>query len=387
MKFKKVLSFALNVAMIASMSVSGYASEAAPKNYFKDFNTMEKTNNLHKDMKSSLTSSIRFSQTNDIDLTTNVEDETVVPSLQGNLQEQDKTETETIDVNQTSFENSTSKEDIPNQRSGYQLNASSGTVSETLTSDDPWDYYVFTKNTNFKALVEFNTSEPGYTMTLGLVDYTTGQISLSSSIILSAGDRYIITFSPLADNQDYAWVIQSKNGSYGTSYSFTYDNNYTDAFYVAPNGDEYAIRNQKMYRNDSLVNTDYIHESDYSNQYGYQKRHIYMEDANVKAIHVGAVEWYESKKRIYHDNVIVLELEPGGTFTHNFYQTPPTINWGYNDASGRRTPRAIDSTDITSTSHHYLIYDIDAGKTIEFASGLSVAWTKNVGDKHDLSVA
>ena len=85
------------------------------------------------------------------------------------------------------------------------------------------------------------------------------------------------------------------------------------------------------------------------------------------------------------DNVIILEVLPGGTFTHHFCQNPPSINWGYKDAAGIRTPRAITSDDITENSKHYLIYDIDQGKTIQFASGLSANWRPNYGDLHDFN--
>lgn len=312
--------------------------------------------------------------------------ETLFPALQGNLEDANNTEdVSTIDVDLDCFKDSTTEVDIPKQKSGYQLNSVRGRVTGTLTSADPWNYYVFTKNTNFKGSMEFNPDDSSYTMTLGLADYTTGQISLSD-IVLTPGHGYVITFSPLPDDQDYAWVIQSPNESYGSSYSFTYDNEYTDAFYVAPNGDEYAVRNQKMYRNDSLVNLDYRYDVSFSNQYGYHERHIWMENANVRPIHVGAVEWYASAQRRYYDNVIVLQVLPGGTFTHHFYQNPPYMNWGHTDAAGIMTPRAITSTDLSERGGHYLIYDIDQGKTIQFASGLSANWTRNVGDLHDLKL-
>lgn len=85
------------------------------------------------------------------------------------------------------------------------------------------------------------------------------------------------------------------------------------------------------------------------------------------------------------DNVIVLEVQPGGTFTHHFYQNPPYMNWGYDDAAGIRTPRAITSDDMSGNRKHYLIYDIDQGKTIQFKSDLSANWKENVGDLHDFN--
>lgn len=317
---------------------------------------------------------------------TETSEETLFPILQGNLTDVYDTENlSVIDVDRDCFKNSATEVELPREKSGYQLNSVRGRVTGTLTSDDPWDYYVFTKNTNFKGSMEFNPGDLSHTMTLGLANYTTGQISLSD-IVLTPGHGYVITFSPLPEDQDYAWIIQSPNESYGESYSFTYDNEYTDAFYVAPNGDEYAVRNQKLYRNDSLVNLNYKYDVSFSTQYGYHERHIWMENANVRPIHVGAVEWYASAQRQYYSNVIVLQVLPGGTFTHHFYQNPPYMNWGHSDAAGIMTPRAITSEDLSERGGHYLIYDIDQKKTVQFASGLSANWTKNVGDFHDLKL-
>lgn len=84
--------------------------------------------------------------------------------------------------------------------------------------------------------------------------------------------------------------------------------------------------------------------------------------------------------------MIVLEVLLGRTFTHHFYQNPPYMNWGHNDAAGIKTPRAITAEDLSRRGHHYLIYDINQGKTIQFASGLSANWTPRVGDLHDLRI-
>lgn len=67
-----------------------------------------------------------------------------------------------------------------------------------------------------------------------------------------------------------------------------------------------------------------------------------------------------------------------------FSQNPPYINWYNKDAAGLETPRAITSTDVNERGGHYLIYDVNSDKVIEFASGLTKPWIRNIGDKHDL---
>lgn len=84
-------------------------------------------------------------------------EETLFPILQGNLTDvYDAEDLSVIDVDRDCFKNSATEVDLPKEKSGYQLNSVRGRVTGTLTSDDPWDYYVFTKNTNFKGSMEFN---------------------------------------------------------------------------------------------------------------------------------------------------------------------------------------------------------------------------------------
>ena len=338
--FKKLLAMALSTTMIMGLGTTSFASE----------------------------------------VTSSIVEVTGVQSLEDYA-------SDSISVNSEEYLTGESVE-LPKTKAGFMLDSTYGSRTGQLTSDDTLDYYLFTVDIPFKSFSQIETSNTNYTMTLGIVQ--NGQIYLTE-YVYSPNQRIIINFE---QGGSYAWIIQSNNATYGQSYSLNY-HMVADSVNVIHISDDlqqlYSDDFQKLSINGIEQNIDFHHYHRWEvppvgpGELAWNELGIDMEDANVRAIHVGAVEWYESAQRKYHDNVIVLQLNPGGEFTHLFSQNPPYYNWYNKDAAGIETPRAIDSTDISSRGGHYLIYDIDTGVVIEFASGLTKPWS-NLGDKHDLKL-
>lgn len=278
--------------------------------------------------------------------------------------------------------------ELPKTRAGFWLNATYGSISGQLSTDDMLDYYLFTVDVPFKSFSRLKTDNDNYTMTLGIVQ--DGQIYFTEHVF-SPNQRIDVNF---AQGGSYAWIIQSTNRTYGESYNLNYHMvaDSVDVIYLSDDLQKlYSDDFQKLSINGVEQNIDFHYYNRWeippvgAGELMWNELKIDMVGANVSAIHVGAVEWYESAQRKYYDNVIVLQLNPGGTFTHKFSQNPPYYNWYNNDAAGIATPRAITSTDVNSRGGHYLIYDINAGKVIEFASGLTKPWS-NIGDKRNLKL-
>lgn len=274
--------------------------------------------------------------------------------------------------------------ELAKTRAGLALNNSNGSKAGQLTRDDTFDYYLFTVDIPFASFSQLETSNTNYTMTLGIVQ--NGQIYFTN-YVYSPNQRITLNF---AQGGNYAWIIQSNNGTYGQSYDLNYH-----MVAASVNVIQLSDDLQKLYSDDfgklSINGVEQNLDFNYylkwdipsvgGGQRAWNELGIDMEDANVVAFHVGAVEWYESAVRMYHDNVIVFELRSGGVFTHKFSQNPPYYNWENEDAVGNETPRAITMADVESGN--YLIYDVDSGEVIEFASGLTKPWT-NLGDKRAL---
>lgn len=275
------------------------------------------------------------------------------------------------------------------QRSGQAISAKYGILTGTLSSTNTWDYYVFSSATDFYSISKLVTDNANYTMTLGVVDYEKGTINLTN-YVTAANTPFFASFQA----GTYAWVIQSSNATYGNNYALQY--NMSDPItskIVYASGDlqkVYAIDNQKLTINNQVQNIDYKLDLEWeippvgAGELRWNKLHVWMENANVDAVHVGGCKYYASSQLYQYPHTIVLAVKEGGLFTHKFSQNPPYIDLGNKDMAGEVTPRAINSTDVNSRGGHYLIYNIDTGTVVEFASGLTKPWS-NLGDKHDLS--
>ncbi len=271
--------------------------------------------------------------------------------------------------------------------SGQVIDNKKGSFTGTLTDSNTWDFYLFSSETPFSSISKIATKNSGYTMTLGVYDYSNSQIKLTNYVTLP-NQLFRVNFEQPGI---YAWVIQSSNATYGDNYQLSYNmllSPSTNLIYTSDNLQKlYAITDQKLTINGDIKNIDYKYDSEYElypiggGEKHWNKTHVWMENANVKAIHVGGCKYYESKVLRNYPNSIVLSIQPGGLFTHNFSQNPPYYNWYDNDAAGIKTPRAITSED----GPQYLIYDLSTDKVVEFASGLTQPWSR-LGDKHDLSI-
>lgn len=273
---------------------------------------------------------------------------------------------------------------ISKQRAGQNVTNQRGVLSGTLTTTNTWDYYLFSSPSNSSYVSKITSSNSKYTMTLGELDMTSGIITLYD-FVLPPNQVAIADLLP----GNYAWVIQSSDATYGTSYQLQYNRAYTkSADFVYVSGDLqklYAVTNQKFTLNGQVQNIDYKYDSEWDSYGQWHKIHIWMENANISFVHAGGVKHSESQQITDYPNAILLALKPGGLLTHKFTQNPPYINWGNNDAWGIETPRALNAADFDNNAGHYLIYDLTTGKVEEFASGLSKTWS-SLGDKYNLVI-
>lgn len=272
-------------------------------------------------------------------------------------------------------------------RSGSVINDSYGISQGTLTEENTLDYYLFSTIKDSLSVSKIVTNNSNYTMILGLVDYTTGQISLTSYGAV-ANQQYAINLP----KGDYAWIIQSQNATYGDSYKLQYNYslpmNADDVLYIS---DDY----QKIYSfsygafkiNNQYQNLDYKYDlhwqTELSSGTAWHTEKIWLENATVTdVIHMGGFQYKHGSNYITYPNTIVFNVGEGGTFTHYLDQNPPRVFHDYKDMAGRETPRAIDSFDLELYGSHYLVYDLDTDTVKEFVSGLSRQWS-GTPDKTD----
>ena len=78
----------------------------------------------------------------------------------------------------------------------------------------------------------------------------------------------------------------------------------------------------------------------------------------------------------------IFNVGQGGTWEHYHDQNPPRVFHNYNDMANKYTPRSLDAEDINDFGYHFMVYDLDTQKVVEFASGLSYEWSDR-GDKQN----
>lgn len=272
----------------------------------------------------------------------------------------------------------------PKKLKSGAINQKSVSLSGELTSESPYDYYIFSVDQDFKIHAKLNSSNSDYYMTLGVVDYESGNISLTT-IQFDANEAVDIG---LPGNMNLAWILQVKNGNYGNSYSLNHHIYIGDLQYFHESPDfknYYSLVDNKLYVNGEKKNIDYKHdrEFDYTPPYGemnhYNKLHIWLQDPNVLPVGIGVASWKEGALDRVYRNVMLLKVLPGGTFSHEFRQYPPTINWRNLDGYGFETPREIREWEPCENE---LVYDLDNDEVIEFHSELIKPWS-SIGDKKD----
>lgn len=260
-----------------------------------------------------------------------------------------------------------------------------GIIKGTLTSTNSMQYLLFSRSNNFLSISKIVTNNENYTMTLGIVNYQEGNIDLTN-IIVPANQQYA---SMLDSKYDYAWVIQSKNGSYGDNFTLQYNISLPNAdniIYIAEDYQKiYTLNSNYLYLNNQNPNLDYKYNIEWktnlSTGLAWHTEHIWLENPNVnRVVHVGGFQLKHGNQYVTYPHSVVFEVGVGGTFTHYLDQNPPRVYHNSYDVVGKYTPRPIDSDDIEYFGSHYLVYDLDSAIVKEFVSGLSREWSKS-GDK------
>lgn len=282
---------------------------------------------------------------------------------------------------------------LSKQRAGSAITNKYGSISGTLTSTNTWDYYTFPSNATVYSISHIITNNPSYTMTLGVVDYTTGTINLTN-YVTAANKEFIATIDANEYIGAFAWVIQSANGTYGNDYTLQYNMSMPPSdlpLYITGDLQKlYSIGGKKLRINNQIQNIDYKYDSEYEwfppggGDMQWRYLHISMQNANVSKAHVGGVKFKSGLNQHDYPNAILLRLETGGTFYHSFWQSPPHVHFVEKDMYKIPTPRAIDADDA-NRGGHYLVYDIPSGQVVEMISGLVQPWSA-YGDRTDFVV-
>lgn len=273
-------------------------------------------------------------------------------------------------------------------------------ITNTLSADNAYDIALFTITSPKNAVVRFDSDNADCAATLCYADMTAGTLTMTNFSV--AANAVKIVEIP---EGDYAFYIHSSEGSADNTYSFYINATNPsgaikgvrecsdDLQYVAfeyNNGDIYS--NGKYALGSSYigkVTSEFDWERKFDNSTGDGYRHIGMNVYNVIPAEISGPTYYSSSYAS-SDNVMLIKCDVGTCWAfdqsyrmNNEYIIPFTMV----DVFGRKTPRLLDKADSDgeySDFYHYLVYDINTGKTIDFFSPLNYyyatgaeEWPKN----------
>ncbi len=248
----------------------------------------------------------------------------------------------------------------------------------SLSADDSEDFYIVQTTEAKSAALKIVSDNPNVVVQLCMLDLSTGNISRTNFYDGADGSgANVLTNLPAGD---YALSIYSANpnepaGDYTLMWNCANPKGASTIVHISDD-----IRNITLGYKDTVEiycnGYEWLKDIQWTEHYtfawsnGYSGRDQDIDDVKVKKVHKGR---YDSKK-YQTNNALFVEAGEGSlwSFTQSYFQNDEgdvthIIDW--NDATGQKTPRRFDSTDVTAPlGPHYLVIDIDTAKVVDFAS-------------------
>ena len=290
-------------------------------------------------------------------------------------------QTESIEIQEDLFEfdensvKDTGTQVYPNAstRSFHDSDFSGGYLhkTETLTEEDIDDYYFFSVTSTKFLSFKINSPNADYHVELGLMDWDEGMYYATTIKGNTAAGSVWVQDVP---SGDYALHIYS-DGTVGDSYTVAANtlcpSNVTGVYYESDDLSTIVTRvgTSTIYQNNMNV-------SNQLNSVLNKPVAFFMEDSwpvypsgiddgKVQSISTGT--FYTNVRTIKNALWVKLDVGTLWTYTHSIVNNGSTLS--FIDLAGRKTPRRFDSWDVGGDfGDHYLIYDMDTGKYVDFYS-------------------
>ncbi|HBF7094883.1 TPA: hypothetical protein KOU56_003987 [Clostridioides difficile] len=277
--------------------------------------------------------------------------------------------------------------DIKKSKANYQIEGSVLNHTDSLINSDKEDMYFFNVDSARTMLMKMNSINDNYIAQLGIVDWNTGtwsgtnvyvssnqQFNLSS---LPVGDYAIRVFSQGSAGDNYTIGMNAENPENATSIIHQSDSlQYVVLGYN--NGDVYSQGKLLFNPNKSNPNLDWKRNYYFSWDGNYRARDHKISSAKIKS--VSAPISYKSQY-VNSDNAIMVYLDKGTIFTYfesEFHSYPSYYYSSFNDITGKKTPRALDTEDFNEYGEHILILDLESNKAIDFLSVLNLYYGSGI---------
>lgn len=250
--------------------------------------------------------------------------------------------------------------------------------TETLTEDDRDDYYFFSVTSTKFLSFKINSPNADYYVELGIMDWNEGIYYATTLKGNTANGSVWVKDVP---SGDYALHIYS-DGAVGDSYTVAANalgpSSVTGVYFENDDLSTVITRvgSSTIYQNNMNVSNQLNKVLDapvaffmedswpvYPSGTEYYTHDI--DDGKIKSISTGT--FYSNKRSVKNALWVKLDVDTLWTYTHSIVNNGSTLS--FIDLVGKKTPRRFDSWDVGGQNgDHYLIYDMDTGKYVDFYS-------------------
>lgn len=255
--------------------------------------------------------------------------------------------------------------------------------ADSLTETDVDDYYFFsTSATKFLAF-KINSTNANYVVEVGVVNWDNGMYYPTSyQTNPSTGTVWLNGVAA----GDYALRVYSTD-TVGDSYTVTANalcpSSVSDIYYESADLSLLVVKlnSGAIYQNNINLETQAnkvlaspvelcLEDSWPVYPSGTEYYTHDIADGTIRSISAGS--FYTNKRSVKNALFVKLGEETLWTYTHSIVNNGSTLS--FIDVTGQKTPRRFDYFDVKSGSwgDHYLIYDIDAGRYVDFFSVFNV---------------
>ncbi|WP_017472844.1 hypothetical protein [Amphibacillus jilinensis] len=273
-------------------------------------------------------------------------------------------------------------------QSYYSVDGDRMYFTDTLTNDDPDDWWFFSLEEERSFLFELESDQTDYYIQLYLVDWDTGN-AYETSIGSSPNRLYAGGYIPEGD-----WALRVySNDQLGNDYTIKMNaTNPSGAVGVLSRSSSLLYVALSYDSGDIYLNGDYIANLSGNNSHlDWERRYQFNWDGNynqrthtvssVKVSNVSAPVRYQSQYAS-SANALLIYLDIDTLFMHHesyFRSGPPTqYESSFVDTIGKVTPRRLDQDDFDYWGDHILVYDIENNEAIDFFSVLNYYYASGV---------
>lgn len=288
-----------------------------------------------------------------------------------------------LDADEVTIGGSGAQADTPSTYSAGQFTTPTFYWSDSLTADDPTDFYFFSLTDTRDVYFKTNSSNSNVIAMFCIVNWSTGDIYPTDVSTSANSGRKGLLGVPAGDYALYVHTANNSTANYQLAYNGTTLPGSTKRIYETEDLSLmfFMYPNNIMRYNGTAVNIrSNVHYSYTESWPEGSGDRLYSYD--VEGVPEAAILGSYDSTLVKSDFAIFYQMPIGTKFLTSTQNTSAMFEtYDQNDLRGIHTPRKFDKTDVTVSDNllegwgpQYVVYDILSGQCIAFPSKLNIVY-------------